>query len=79
MPERRPCAAFVQGRLPKPCTRYSELLHLQFEPPWEVKPPNILVSNSLHEVKLADFGISKILEASGHAGRSSACGRGAGV
>ncbi|CAE7876457.1 nek8 [Symbiodinium microadriaticum] len=34
----------------------------------DVKPPNILVSNSLHEVKLADFGISKILEASGHAG-----------
>mmetsp|Transcript_60361 Transcript_60361/g.141067 ORF Transcript_60361/g.141067 Transcript_60361/m.141067 type:complete len:413 (-) Transcript_60361:148-1386(-) len=34
----------------------------------DVKPPNILVSSSLQEVKLADFGISKILEASGHAG-----------
>ena len=36
----------------------------------EVKPPNILADRKMKKVKLADFGISKILEASGHAGAS---------
>ena len=39
-----------------------------FARPFEVKPPNVLVDRSMEEVKLADFGVSKILEASGHAG-----------
>ncbi|CAJ1406803.1 unnamed protein product [Effrenium voratum] len=34
----------------------------------DVKPPNILADRKMKKVKLADFGISKILEASGHAG-----------
>ncbi|CAK8987134.1 unnamed protein product [Durusdinium trenchii] len=34
----------------------------------DVKPPNLLVDRHMQEVKLADFGVSKILEASGYAG-----------
>ena len=34
----------------------------------EVKPPNLLVDRDMQQVKLADFGVSKILEASGFAG-----------
>jgi len=36
----------------------------------EVKPPNLLVDRDMQQVKLADFGVSKILEASGFAGPS---------
>lgn len=35
-----------------------------------MKPPNLLVDRHMQEVKLADFGVSKILEASGYAGVS---------
>jgi serine/threonine protein kinase len=34
----------------------------------KVKPPNLLVDCHMQQVKLADFGVSKILETSGHAG-----------
>eukprot|EP00435_Cladocopium_sp_Y103_P033553 s3136_g8.t1 len=34
----------------------------------DVKPPNLLVDCHMQQVKLADFGVSKILEASGYAG-----------
>ena len=34
----------------------------------KVKPPNLLVDCHMQQVKLADFGVSKILEASGYAG-----------
>mgnify|MGYP002804018184 FL=1 len=34
----------------------------------DVKPPNLLVDRDMQQVKLADFGVSKILEASGFAG-----------
>eukprot|EP00931_Biecheleriopsis_adriatica_P073952 TRINITY_DN48148_c0_g1_i1.p1 TRINITY_DN48148_c0_g1~~TRINITY_DN48148_c0_g1_i1.p1 ORF type:complete len:483 (-),score=93.90 TRINITY_DN48148_c0_g1_i1:116-1564(-) len=34
----------------------------------DVKPANVLVRRGVQEIKLADFGISKLLEASGHAG-----------
>lgn len=34
----------------------------------DVKPPNLLVDCHMQQVKLADFGVSKILETSGYAG-----------
>ena len=45
----------------RPHCAVSLLLH-------KVKPPNLLVDCHMQQVKLADFGVSKILEASGYAG-----------
>lgn len=38
-----------------------------------MKPPNLLVDCHMQQVKLADFGVSKILEASGYAGLLLSC------